>query len=225
MAATTRVDEAYQQLRRAILNGEYEPGSRLNSVQLQGEYELSTGVLREVLTRLTGDGFVTAQPQRGFRVLELSAASIEQLTEVLILLETTLIRQAIEQGDLDYESDLTAAHYRLANTPHDDESGRTSEAWRAAHTEFHRRLLAGASNERLKVIAASQRDQGEIYRSWSISVGGDLHRNAASEHAELVEAVLEHDPDRASVAIQQHAERSRDFLLAVTDKPLPESVS
>lgn len=212
----TRADEAYAQIYSAILDGVHPPGSRLVGSSLQEQYGLSVGVMREVLTRLAGVGLVRAESQRGFRVIDVSADDLRQLTESQVIVERALLEQAILHGDLDFEARLTAAHHKLERTPHDMPDGRTNEDWRLAHAEFHRQLLSGSPNQHLRRIATSLRDQATVFQSWSRAIGGDIHRDAAGEHREILEAVLARDTDRALATLTAHIERTRDILVANT---------
>src|SRR5438270_5360420 len=72
--ARTRADRIYRQLRSDILTGRLSPGQRLPFAELCQHYDVSIGVLREVLPRLTEQGLVSAEPQIGFRVMSVSEA-------------------------------------------------------------------------------------------------------------------------------------------------------
>src|SRR5256885_13921115 len=98
--AKTRADLIYQQLRSDILTGRLCPGQRLPFAELCERYDVSIGVLREVLPRLTEQGLVSAEPQIGFRVMSVSEDDLVQLTEARVTIEAFVLRQSIEHGDL-----------------------------------------------------------------------------------------------------------------------------
>lgn len=72
--------------------------------------------------------------------------------------ETLALRQAIEHGDLAWESRLLAAHHTLASVPTTDEDGTISAEWLVAHARFHEALGEGGPNVRLNRLADSLRD-------------------------------------------------------------------
>ncbi|KAA0085616.1 GntR family transcriptional regulator [Mycolicibacterium sp. P9-64] len=218
MIRPTRVDDAYNRLRAAILHGRHRPGSRLLLTALCVEYEISSGVLREVLPRLLGEGLVVAEPQRGFRVVEVSAEDLRALTESRVLVEAAALRQAINCGDLQWESALVAAHHTLTGQSLRAEDGSLRREWFVAHSDFHRALLAGSPNHRLQEIADRLRDATEIYRYWSESIGDDHDRDIAGEHASILEATLARDAERAVALLTSHYERTRDILLRVQNE-------
>ena len=61
-------DGAYEALRADLLACRVAPGSRLKIQELCLQHAVSLGAIREALSRLTSEGLVVAEPQRGFRV-------------------------------------------------------------------------------------------------------------------------------------------------------------
>jgi GntR family carbon starvation induced transcriptional regulator len=125
----------YQQVRAAILSGRLPPGQRLKVSDLSVQHGVSLNVVREALNRLTGEQLVRAVPQIGFAVTDLSLDDLTDLVKVRLAIESTALRWSIEHGDMTWESQVVAAHYRLANTPMTaDESGFLTYDWIHAHS-------------------------------------------------------------------------------------------
>jgi DNA-binding GntR family transcriptional regulator len=216
--STTRSAFVHAQLREDVLHGVLLPGQRLRLVELAERFSVSQSVVREALTRLAEQGLAVAVPQQGFRVTPLSLKDLDQLTEARVLLETLVLRQAVERGDLTWESSIVAAHHQLANTPKIRPAGDLDGAWVAAHEQFHQRLLRGCGNDRLYGAAMSLRDAASLYRLWSVPVGHDYDRDVDREHQQLLEAVLARDPQAASDRLARHIQRTSDSLRnAATD--------
>ena len=66
--AITAADQAYIQLRRRILQRQYDAGGRLAETELAGQLGVSRTPVREALRRLAEDGFVVLAPNQGARV-------------------------------------------------------------------------------------------------------------------------------------------------------------
>ena len=211
----TRAERVYAELRADILAGRREPADRLPFADLSARYGASMGVVREALTRLAAEGLVESEPQYGFRVMPISAEDLRHLTEARRAIEPLVLRLAIEQGGLSWESELVAAHHRLERTPplDADDPERVSEDWAAAHAEFHRALLAGCPNPRLRGVAASLRDAAELYRRWAVSLGSDPHRDIPGEHRAMLAAALAHDAEAAAEVLSAHIQHTTDVLL------------
>lgn len=216
----TKADEVYGRLRSDVLAGRREPGSRLPFAELCARYQASAGVVREGLSRLAEEGLVVATPQRGFRVIPLTADDLRDLTEVRLLNETLALRSAVVEGDSAWESRIVSAHGRLERTP---QTGATDpalmdDAWVTAHSAFHAALLSGCRNRRLLSIALSMRDASVLYQRWTLSIGQDTDRDAPAEHREMLDAALARDPERAVAALRTHVDRTTEVLLAALER-------
>ncbi|GAA1087134.1 FCD domain-containing protein [Streptomyces javensis] len=98
-------------------------------------------------------GLATFAPQQGFRVVTVSPERLEELTEARVFIETHLVRESVTTGTIEWESDLLAAHHHLARSPFAGDAGEINEGWLNAHARFHRVLLEGCPNRRLRGIA------------------------------------------------------------------------
>ncbi len=210
---TSRVDEVYLRLRGDILSGQHAPGMKLHSATLCQRYGASSGVLREALPRLAGEGLVITEAQRGYRVATVSVDDLQQLTEARVLVETETLRQSIAHGDLAFESRLIAAHHTLSRIDPIAADGSIREEWLAAHSEFHSALLAGSPNLRLQAIASSLRDATEVYRCWSTKIGDGPGRDVAGEHLRILDATVARDADGAVAELTAHIEYSSQILI------------
>ena len=214
-STTTKAERVFEQMRADVLAGRLRPGSRLRYAELCSHYETSTGVLREAMLRLSEQGLVKGEPQHGFQVVDISVEDLGDLTDARVVLETLVFRSAIAEGDLGWETRILASHHRLSRTSQFDaaDPDRLSDDWVAEHAEFHRALLDGCTNRRLKEIASSLRDTAELYRRWSLPLGGDMKRDVAAEHGALLSAVLARDADRAIEALTNHITLTSNILL------------
>ena len=131
-----------------------------------------------------------------------------------------MLRSAIAEGDLSWEARLLAAHHILDRTPSvdPDDPLRLSEAWAAAHQEFHQALLDGCANRRLRLIAAGLRDEAELYRRWSLPLGDEPDRDVAAEHRAMLEAALARDAEAADAALREHIEHTTRLLLSGNER-------
>lgn len=208
----TRTEVVYDQLRDDIVTGTLPPGSKLRFAELNERYGASMGVTREALSRLAEQGFVTSEPQLGFRVVSLSAADLLDLTETRCHVEMQALVLAIEYGTVEWEANLLAAHHALTRTDASDGVHPSlAPAWTNAHERFHEALIAGGPNARLKALATSLRANAEIYRSWSTSYG--TMRSIADEHRAICEATLDRDRDTATSLLVAHLVETARLLL------------
>src|SRR5258708_11810091 len=105
---------AYEGLRADLLACRILPGKKLKIQELCDRFSVSLGAIREALSRLTSEGLVVAEPQRGFRAAPISAADLRDLTMVRVEVESLCLKRAIEICDVNCESRLVAAFHLLS---------------------------------------------------------------------------------------------------------------
>ncbi|GGV80715.1 MULTISPECIES: GntR family transcriptional regulator [Streptomyces] len=212
---STRGSAVYAQIREDIFQGVLRPGQRLRLVELAQRFAVSQSVVREALTRLSEQGLVHAAPQQGFSVVTISPDDLDELTEARIELETLVLRRAIERGDIKWEAAVVAAHHHLAGLDAVRPDGTANSDWFAVHEQFHQTLLQACGNSRLLAAALSLRDAATLYRRWSRPVAGDVDRDVAGEHQQLVDAVLRRDADAATELLARHIGRTSSAMRTV----------
>ena len=112
----SRTEDAHTQLRADILACRIRPGERLRILELAGRLGVSHTVVREALSRLSADGLVVAEAQRGFTVAPVSPKELADLTDVRVTIECDALRRSIERGDIAWESRIVASAHALART-------------------------------------------------------------------------------------------------------------
>jgi DNA-binding GntR family transcriptional regulator len=214
---------AYEGLRADLLACRILPGKRLKIQELCTQFSVSLGAIREALSRLTSEGLVVAEPQRGFRAAPISAADLADLTMVRVEIETLCLKRAIEYGDVDWEARLVAAAHRLSRTPERDgnDPARSNEDWAEAHSAFHLALVDGCGSPWLLHLHALLYAQSERYRRLSVPFAAK-GRNVDEEHQAIVAATLARDVENAACLLATHLEATTLILLnAMMDGKMP----
>jgi DNA-binding GntR family transcriptional regulator len=211
----TRHESVFARIRADILSGRLSPGQKLPFAELDATYSVSVGVMREALSRLVEQGLVVMVPQQGFSVVSISETDLMNLTVARREIETLTLRHAMRNGGVAWESELMAAHHRLANESVVDpaDPDRLRDEWVTAHSVFHETLLAGCENPRLTTIATQLRAAAELYRRWSVPLSHGHPRDIPAEHKALLEAVLSHDEAAAVGILDSHIETTTRLLL------------
>jgi len=124
----TVAESGYRQIRADIIFGRLAPGQKLKLENLKSAYGTSVSTLREILNRLTSEGLVVAEGQRGFEVAGVSVADLREIAALRLLLEEHALEQSFEQGDVEWEAQLVSAHYKLARMEKVMATGDTSQA-------------------------------------------------------------------------------------------------
>src|SRR4029453_8195550 len=102
----SRVDQAYAEIRRRILDNHYAPGHHVPQQELPAGLGMSRTPVREALVRLQNERFVQLIPRHGMRVVPLSMQDLREVYEVLTSLELTAIER-LARSALDDETVAT----------------------------------------------------------------------------------------------------------------------
>jgi DNA-binding GntR family transcriptional regulator len=210
----SRTTEVYEALRADLLSCRLRPGQRLNIAELSQSLAVSLGAVREALSRLTSDGLVVAEPQRGFTAAPISASDLADLTRVRIDIEVQCLRRAIAVGGLGWETQLVASHHQLSRTAPAaaGDPDRVADAWADLHAAFHEALVACCESTWLLRLRRTLFDHSERYRRLSLPLAKHPRR-VDQEHAKLVEAALAHKADAAAAVMTAHLQATTDTLL------------
>lgn len=211
----TLAEQGYNQLKQQILSATLEPGQPLRLERLRTSLGIGYTPLREALMRLSSEGFVDMEGQRGFRVAPISLQSFADITNARVSIEALALTRALEVGDDNWEASIVANFHRLSRrTAIDPETGLISAEWDSAHRDFHYSLISGCDNEWLKHFWQILFDQAFRYRQLAVTRGYQ-YRDDLSEHKNLMEQVLDHNLSGLLQASEAHIRGTYDVVLKV----------
>ena len=175
------VDRVAEELRRALFDGELDPGTPLREVALAESLGVARSTVREALGLLVAEGLADRVPNKGTAVHELSPDEIRDVCRARAVLETAGIRRWHEASDEARDAVRAAltAFSRLAETT------ATAQELTAAHLEIHRALTGLTESPRLIAMAES------LYAEIRLALGrldrtrGNV-REQAHSHAHLL---------------------------------------
>jgi GntR family transcriptional regulator, carbon starvation induced regulator len=208
-------------LRAAISNGELAPGSKLRLDELRVMFGVSLSPLREALSRLSAEGFVVMEDQRGYRVAPISEENLDEVTKLRALVETFALRESIANGDDRWECEVVASLYRL-NKLEKVEDPADKRAWEAAHRDLHVRLISACRMPLLLAFSATLHDLNDRYRRLFLAAR-PFDKTVRREHTEICNAALDRDADVACKIMREHIERTGTNIrkaLLKTETPL-----
>jgi DNA-binding GntR family transcriptional regulator len=204
----------YNRLRQDIIEGVLRPGMKLKIDDISRLYETGTSPVREALNLLTSFGLVERLDQRGFRVKPISAAEFADLLRVRCWVEERALREAIAHGDEKWEENIALALFRVdrASKARAASGEACDSVWEHRHRDFHMALLAGCGSPMLLDYCGQLFDQTIRYRqiagAHSMSV-----RDSGEEHAEIVNAVLGRQAERAVELLLAHYRTTEKYLM------------
>jgi DNA-binding GntR family transcriptional regulator len=96
-AAENLSARAYLQIKNLILGNEVMPGQKLYHQELSDRLGVSRTPVREALTRLVQEGYVSFLPNRGFTCKEIGLQEAQELYDLREALEAFAVEKAIEK--------------------------------------------------------------------------------------------------------------------------------
>ncbi|WP_337271162.1 GntR family transcriptional regulator [Oryzifoliimicrobium ureilyticus] len=202
----------YRRIRADIIFGRLPPAQKLKLEGLKETYDTSVSTLREILNRLSSEGLVFAEGQRGFEVAPISVSDLREIAALRLLLETHALEQSFAQGGVDWEARLVSAHYKLSRMESVMANGDTSEAekWKRYDWEFHQALISACGSKLLMETHSSVFDKYLRYQMVALSYRGEI---AAKEHQQLLDAALKRDEKTAKRVLIEHIEGGVEHAL------------
>lgn len=205
---------AYDQIRRAIVEGRYKPGQRLIEQRIGEEFELSRTPVREALRRLEAEGLVESVPNRGAVVRDVSLADVSDLYGLRARLEAYAAELAAERIEPD-EVELIDAGIAAFETALRGEFADDLERTRAidqANRQIHGTILAAARHERLARLLERTVDVPLVFQAFRQFDWAQTERSHLF-HQLIREAIVAGDGARASTLMSEHVLQGRDVLV------------
>lgn len=200
------------QLRRDISMGVLRPGAKLNIEALKRDYSVSHPSVREALSMLVGEGYVSFEELKGFRVLQASQEELKDSSRVRAELEALAFSWSVERTNVDWRSAVVAAHYALSEVEQQIPSDPLNAAleWDDRNKNFHMAIVGNSGSPKLIELISVEYDQGRRYRLMahakdrSERLRSRWVERSADEHSALKEAVLHGDVAAGQSILRKH---------------------
>ena len=211
----TLASMVYHKLLEDILKGRLEPGCKLRLQALKKQYEVGNSPLREALNRLSANGMVVRQENKGFTVSPASSEELMELVRTRCWLEEIALRESIRNGKEAWEEQIVLAYHRLSRAarPADAVSFNTNTQWEAVHRQYHLALISACNSKLLLGYCAQLHEQALRYRNLT-AVVVYRRRHESDEHKMIRDAALNHDADLAVELLTAHFKVTADIVIS-----------
>ena len=187
-------------IRSLILNGVFQPGSRLVERDLAAEFEVSRSPVREALRNLDKEGLVEKLPTRGIIVKKLTRREVFEIFDIREALEGMASRAAAQRVANGEASNLREL---IADSRAALDAGNL-DAVREANWGFHDEIIAFSDNQILQQMLTPL--IGRLH--WILRQVTDFERIEV-DHLRLAAAIESGYPDIAAAEAQQHVRSYR----------------
>jgi DNA-binding GntR family transcriptional regulator len=207
----TIAQQAYQFLRREIIDGRLLPRAPLSEQELSQHLGVSRTPVREALIKLADEGLVEIYPQFGSFVAPIKLPEVFDSQFVRESLECAALERAVERIDerqadaLERILDRQRAHQRAGER----------DAFFAADEEMHAYMMSVAGHA--SVWALVENAKAQMDRVRHLIIRSELKLSSVvHEHSAIVDRVIQRDREGALAALRTHLRglfRSVDALM------------
>jgi len=188
-------------LARAIVSGQFKPGSKISEPSLSEMLGVSRAPIREALIELELRGLVEFDATGRTRVPVLSPLDIDEIHTVRLMIDPVAASLAAERAKA---STFTALAANIAAT----RSVKTLADVSRLDAEFHDTIVRAAGNRRLLLCWNSLRDQVGLWiaqmQMRHQSVTKRTRQVTAEAHQTLLDAIRSGDPKKAATVAHKH---------------------
>jgi DNA-binding GntR family transcriptional regulator len=192
-------ERAYAELRDRLVTLRIPPGAAINEDALGRELALGRTPLREAIKRLALENLVVVYPRRGTFASDIDVADLTAICDVRITLEGHAAQRAAQRITPAQERELRALLEELAASRSCEDAGELM----ALDARVHRFVHRCAANPYLEQTLG--RYLNLSLRIWHLVLERLPHLAArVHEHSDLLEAIGDHDADRARTIVMEH---------------------
>lgn len=195
-------------LRERILNGDLAEGEVIRQEVLAEEYDVSRMPVREALKRLSAEGLVSWENNRGGSVVKHSLSEIGEIFDLRTMLEVDLFRRAIPNMT---EADFTTCEAILSEMEGSYDANDVG-LWGKLNHRYHMALYAAAKRPMSEDFLEGLSLHSDRYVRIHLSVM-QQRELAREEHRNLLEHARNQDIDKAIALLELHIQRSKTELL------------
>lgn len=211
---SSTVDRVAEELRRALFDGEVEPGTPLREVALADAMGVSRSTIREALGTLVAEGLATREPNRGVHVTELDPDSVRDVCRSRTVVEVAGVRRWEKAS----EEARDAVRQALVDFTAAAESGASPTELTAAHLAIHRAFAGLTESPRLMALADSLSAEVRL----GLAKVDRIRRNAREQvtsHRALLNLLERGDIESAATELELHLGHAETSMLDALHLP------
>jgi phosphonate utilization transcriptional regulator len=193
-----------QEIERAIVNGEYEPGAKLTEATIALKLGISRGPIREAFRMLEEAGLVRTEKNRGVFVRSIPLDEAMEIFDLRAAMEEHVGRQLAENirpEELKELRSMVDAMEKAAKL-------KNARSYHLLNLQFHDRLVELTGNRKLTAIYRKLINELSLFRRINLAEGAKLP-TSASEHKHIVKAIAAGNSTAAGAALYKHVMESK----------------
>lgn len=202
LVKTSFRDKVREFLLKEMKQGNLEEGQTINLAALARKLEVSVTPIREALTQLQQSRIITAIPNRGFIISELSLKEATDLYELVADLEVL----AIENSDFDLDSIVQLKEQQIVFKNAEDTVARIN-----AKLKFHRLLTKNYSNILAQNVLYDLKIRIFFYER-EFMADDLLYSKSDNQHDAIISAIEDDNIPTASLVLKMNWMLILDYI-------------
>jgi DNA-binding GntR family transcriptional regulator len=200
--AATASARIYSDRRAALVSMERRPGEVISEAEIALSYGVSRTPVREAILKLSDEGLVDIFPQSGIFVSRIPLAALPEAIIIRKALEETTARLAAERAT---SSQILTLHSILERQREADAAG-DRDGFHQADETFHGTIAEVAKYPGIWTLILQVKVNVDRFRRLTLPQTGRMAQVIA-EHAVILAAIEQHEPEGARRAMGAHLER------------------
>ena len=200
-------------LEAALVAGEMEPGVIYSAPTLAERFGVSATPVREAMLDLVSEGMVEPVRNRGFRVVEVSEADLDQISQIRLLLEVPIMGQVAKLLTPQRAAELSELGQLIEAAA---ESGDLIQ-YLDCDRQFHAEMVSIVGNPRLTDLVDRFRRQARLFGLQQLADTGVLLASA-QEHRAMIRMLQTGDVAASESLMSAHIAHTRGLWAGHSDK-------
>ncbi len=205
----TAKQRAYEYVKSRIIDRSFEEGDFLTEVGIAEGLGISRTPVREALVLLEAENFVELLPKKGAYIPQISPRDIREVMEARSLIETFAAEKNVER-----RSELVPKLKDSLEVQKKRMREGEIDQFVQADREFHYLLVSTAGNKLLARFYEGLRDRQIRMGIRAATYSTQRVEQVLEEHAAVVDATEEGDPEKLRAAIRTHLDHTLSVLMA-----------
>ncbi len=198
-----------QEIERAILAGDYAPGSKLNEAALAQKLGVSRGPVREAFRMLDEAGLVRSEKNRGVFVRAIPIDEALEIFDLRAAMDEWVGKRLAEGITPEQLKELKALLAEMDKAVQAQDARR----YHLANLRFHDRMVEMVGNGKLTDTYRRLTRELSLFRRQNLADSGSM-RSYLAEHKKIVKAIAAGDVAGAAQAMLEHVMQSKQRTLA-----------
>lgn len=203
--------KAHEKIKKAILQNDLPPGTRLVDSQLAEMFGISRTPVRDAMQMLVKEGLIEIREKRGYYVFSAAPDDINEIFDIRLMLDKEILRKIITvQLTADYA--YFSSEIKKIDPEKVVKTKGSGVDFIKTDELFHDSIVALCGNSRFTKIYAENRNQMKVFRQLT-SYSRQRMERVIENHKSILTAIKAMDMDLAVKITAEHLDVCRKEAL------------